>query len=224
MEEVEVEIVLEELPDVPRLVEGLAQFLGLEPHSLGMTSTFDRFVDTADLALLSKEQSLRVRQRLENMYSGGEFRLTYKTPLRRHERLFIRSEEKLKLADANVESVIAVLGAMTEGITGQRLVPMLNITELAREANLGPKGGRVNVSVDACTYSLPEAGSGTGAIALYSSTGGGASATEYVLEIESHGVDDATIERAADWALKQTGGRLAVQSKYARGMRMLGRL
>lgn len=210
MEEVEVEIVLEELPDVPRLVEGLAQFLELEPHSLGMTSTFDRFVDTADLALLSKEQSLRVRQRLENVYTGGEFRLTYKTPLRAHERLFVRNEEKLKLADANVDSVIAVLGAMTEGITGQRLQPMLTITELAREANLGPKGARVNLSVDACTYTLPDVE--------------GKTAQEYVLEIESHGVDDATIERAADWALKQTGGRLAVQSKYARGMRMLGRL
>lgn len=209
MEEVEVEIVLEALPDVPRLVEGLGQFLSLEPQTLGMTSTFDRFVDTADLALLSKEQSLRVRQRLENMYSGGEFRLTYKTPLRKHERLFIRNEEKLKLADTNVESVIAILGAMTEGITGQRLVPMLNITELAREANLGPKGARVNVSVDSCTYTLPDEEG---------------SAQEFILEIESHGVDDATIERAADWALKEVGGRLAVQSKYARGLRLLGKL
>jgi len=210
MEEVEVEIVLEQLPDVPRLVEGLAAYLGLEPQSLGMTSTFDRFVDTADLALLGKEQSLRVRQRLENMYSGGEFRLTYKTPLRKHERLFIRNEEKLKLADTNVESVIAVLGAMTEGITGHRLEPMLNITELAREANLGPKGGRVNVSIDTCTYSLPGQDK--------------PNAQEFILEIESHGVDDATIERAADWALQEVGGRLAVQSKYARGLRLLGRL
>jgi inorganic triphosphatase YgiF len=210
MEEVEVEIVLEKLPDVPRLVEGLSAFLGLEPQTLGMTSTFDRFVDTGDLALLSKEQSLRIRQRLENVYSGGEFRLTYKTPLRQHERLFIRNEEKLKLADANVESVIAVLGAMTEGITGHRLEPMLNITEIAREANLGPKGNRVNVSIDTATYALPDESAAT--------------AQEFVLEIESHGVDDATIERAADWALREVGGRLAVQSKYARGLRLLGRL
>jgi hypothetical protein len=210
MEEVEVEIVLEKLPDVPRLVEGLGAFLGLEPQSLGMTSTFDRFVDTADLALLSKEQSLRVRQRLENIYTGGEFRLTYKTPLRKHERLFVRNEEKLKLADTNVESVISVLGAMTEGITGHRLEPMLNITEVAREANLGPKGGRVNISIDTSTYSLPDQATPT--------------AQEFILEIESHGVDDETIVRAADWALKEFGGRQAVQSKYARGLRLLGRL
>jgi len=210
MEEVEVEIVLEALPDVPRLVEGLGQFLALEPQSLGMTSTFDRFLDTEDLALLSKDHSLRVRQKLENVYSGNEFRLTYKTPLRQHERLFIRNEEKVKLADTNIESVVGVLGALTEGITGERLVPMLNINELAREANLGPKGGRVNVSVDSCTYALP----GNEA----------ATAQEFVLEIESHGVDESTIERAADWALKETGGRLAVQSKYARGLRLLGRL
>jgi inorganic triphosphatase YgiF len=211
MEEIEVEIVLEALPDVPRLIEGLGQFLDLEPQSLGMTSTFDRFLDTDDMALLSKDQSLRVRQKLENVYSGNEFRLTYKTPLRPHERLFVRNEEKLKLADTDVESVMGVLGAMTEGITGQRLMPMLTITELAREANLGPKGRRVNVSVDSCTYSLPE-GQGSNTV------------QEYVLEIESHGVDETTIEKACDWALQQTGGRLAVQSKYARGLRLLGKL
>jgi inorganic triphosphatase YgiF len=210
MEEVEVEIVLEALPDVPKLVEGLSAFLGLETQSLGMTSTFDRFLDTSDLALLSKDQSLRVRQRLENVYTGGEFRLTYKTPLRPHERLFIRNEEKLKLADANVEAVVGVLGTMTEGITGHRLEPILTITELAREANIGPKGNRVNVSVDNCTYHLPDADNPT--------------AQEYVLELESHGVDEATIERACDWALSNIGGRLAVQSKYARGLRLLGKL
>ncbi|MDQ3023719.1 MAG: CYTH domain-containing protein, partial [bacterium] len=185
--------------------------LELETQSLGMTSTFDRFLDTHDLALLSKDQSLRVRQRLENMYSGGEFRLTYKTPLRPHERLFIRNEEKLKLADSNIDSVMGVMGAMTEGITGHRLVPLLTITELAREANLGSKGGRVNVSIDSCSYHLP-------------GDDNGPTAQEYVLELESHGVDEATIERALEWALKETGGRLAVQSKYARGLRLLGKL
>jgi hypothetical protein len=164
-----------------------------------------------------------VRQRLENVYTGGEFRLTYKTPLRPHERLFIRNEEKLKLADTNVEAVMGVLGAMTEGITGHRLEPILTITELAREANIGPKGNRVNVSIDNCTYHLPE-GSGAGATPAGAVTGGGAQATEYVLELESHGVDEATIERACDWALSNIGGRLAVQSKYARGLRLLGKL
>jgi inorganic triphosphatase YgiF len=210
MEEVEVEIVLEQLPDVPRFIEGLAAFLQLEPQSLGMTSTFDRLLDTEDMALLSKEQSLRVRQKVENVYAGNEFRLTYKSPLREHDTLFIRNEEKLKLADASFETVVEVLGAMTHGVTGHRLVPMLNINELAREANLGPKGGQVNVSLDTSTYSLPGDDAQT--------------AQEFVLELESHGVPDEVILRAAEWSLKELGGRLAKQSKYPRGLRLLGRL
>ena len=54
MEEIEIEIVLPSLPDVPREVEGLGQLLGLQPESLGMTSTYDRMLDTPDMALLSK--------------------------------------------------------------------------------------------------------------------------------------------------------------------------
>lgn len=209
MEEVEVEIVLERLPDVPRLVEGLGKFLGLEPASMGMTSTFDRLLDTDAHDFLVKEQSLRVRQKLENVYSGGEFRLTYKRPLRTHERLLIRDEEKLKLADTDIETVIQVLGAMAEGIAGHGLSSKLLINELAREANLGPRGERVNLSVDTTTYSLPDSD---------------VTAQEFVLEIESHGVDDDTILRACDWVLTEIGhGRVATQGKYARGLKLLGR-
>src|SRR6185503_13288837 len=99
MEEVEVEIVLPELPDVPRAVEGIGALLGLEPQSLGMTSTYDRMVDTSDMALLSKNSSLRVRQKLENVYAGSEFRLTYKYRTKDHDRLFVREEQKLRLTE-----------------------------------------------------------------------------------------------------------------------------
>src|SRR5438552_19186638 len=116
MEEVEVEIVLPELPDAPRAVEGLAEALGLAPESLGMTSTFDRMVDTPDLALLSKNCSLRVRQKLENVYAGNEIRLTYKRPVREHEKLFIRDEKKLRLTEPDYDAVLAMLSVVAEGV------------------------------------------------------------------------------------------------------------
>jgi hypothetical protein len=209
MQEIEVEIVLPEVPDMPRAVEGLGELLGLEPQSLGMTSTFDRMVDSDDLALLSKNCSLRVRQKLENVYAGNEFRLTYKYPLREDAKLFVRDEQKLRLTEPDYDAVLALLSHVCEGVAGHPMETQLVINELAREANLGPKGRRVNLSLDQCTYSLPQ---------------GPESAQEIVFEIESHGVSDDTILKAADWVMEKFGGRLAAQCKYARGMRLLGRL
>ncbi len=209
MEEIEVEIVLPELPDMPRAVEGLGALLGLAPESMGMTSTFDRMVDSDDLALLSKNCSLRVRQKLENVYAGNEFRLTYKYPLRDHEKLFIRDEQKLRLTEPDYESVLGLLSHVCEGVAGHHMETQLIIHELAREANVGPKGRRLNLSLDQCTYSLPD---------------GPESAPEIVFELESHGVSENVVLQAADWVLAQFGGRIAAQCKYARGMRLLGKL
>lgn len=209
MKEVELELVLTSLPDVPRLVEGLATHLGLEPQSLGMTSTIDRYVDTDDMVLLSQDHSLRMRQKLENMYVGNEVRLTYKYPLEEHGKLFIRRERKLTLAEPEYGRVMDVLSSLAAGVGGQELGEMLIIEELAREANVGPKGARVNISVDQCTYRLP---------------GKDKQAEEVVFEIESHGVDNDVILAAGDWVLSQAEGRIAKQAKYARGLRLLGEL
>jgi inorganic triphosphatase YgiF len=209
MEEVEVEIVLPELPDVPRAIEGIGALLGLEPQSLGMTSTYDRMVDTTDLALLSKNSSLRVRQKLENIYTGSEFRLTYKYRTKDHERLIIRDEQKLRLTEPDYEAVLEMLSHICEGVSGHPMETQLIINELAREANLGPKGQRLNVSVDQCSYSLPDSPETT---------------QEIVFELESHGCGPEAVLKAADWVLEKLGGRLATQGKYARGMRLLGRL
>jgi hypothetical protein len=208
--EIEIEIVLPEQPDVPRAVEGLAKYLGLQPESLGMTSTFDRLVDTEDMALLAKDHSLRVRQKLGNVYHGNEVRLTYKYPEREHERLMIRREKKLKLHEADFDSVLGVLSHLVDGVSGHKLTSMLNINELAREANIGPKGERLNISVDHCTYSLP--GRET------------KRAEEFVFELESHGVSEDIVLKAADWVVKELGGREAKQAKYPRGLRLLGKL
>jgi hypothetical protein len=209
MQEIEVEIVLPELPDMPRAVEGLGELLGLQPQSMGMTTTYDRMVDTDDLALLSKDCSLRVRQKLENVYAGNEFRLTYKYPMGEHERLFIRGEQKLRLTEPDFDGVLSMLSHICEGVAGHPMLTQLVINELAREANLGPKGQRLNLSLDQCTYSLPDAPE---------------TAEEIVFEIESHGVGEDAILKAADWVLAKYGGRLAAQGKYARGMRLLGKL
>lgn len=209
MEEVEVEIVLPALPDVPRAVEGIAALLGLEPQSLGMTGTYDRMLDTEDLALLSKDCSLRVRQKLENVYAGNEFRLTYKYPLKQHEKLFIRDEQKLRLTEPDYGAVLSLLSHFTHGVSGQVLSTQLAINEIAREANIGPKGARLRLSVDQCSYSLPDSSD---------------TAEEVVCELESHGIDEESLLKAADWVLAEYGGRIAAQCKYARGMRLLGRL
>jgi hypothetical protein len=210
VEEVEVEIILDSVPDVARLVDGLAAHLGLSAESKGMNSTFDRMVDTEDLALLSQDHSLRVRQKLDNLYAGNEFRLTYKYPLREHERLFIRAEEKMKLADPDYDAVLTMLSNVTWGVCGQRLKTQLHINELAQEANLGPKGSQVNLSIDQCTYSLP--GDPDRHVA------------EVVFEIESHGVGHDVILAASDWVRQQVGGREAARCKYSRGLQLMGKL
>lgn len=210
MEELEVEIILPKLPDVPRLVEGLAQYLRLEPESLGMTSTFDRMVDTEDLVLLSQEHSLRVRQKLDNIFRGNEIRLTYKHMLKPHERLFIRDERKLRLTEPEYEPVLKLFSNLALGVGGQPLMTAMELRELAREANLGPKGGRLNLSVDQVSYYHPGSEE--------------ASAEEIVVELESHGIGEDVVLAAADWVLKEIGGREAAQPKYGRGLRQLGRL
>jgi hypothetical protein len=105
--------------------------------------------------------------------------------------------------------VLDVLSSLAIGVGGQELAEMLIIEELAREANLGPKGSRVNISVDQCIYRLP---------------GKDKEAEEVVFEIESHGVDNDVILAAGDWVLSQAEGRIARQPKYARGLRKLGEL
>lgn len=210
MEEVEVEIVLDTVPDVQRIVDGLADHLGLTPELKGMTSTFDRMLDTEDFALLSQDHSLRVRQKLGNIYTGNEFRLTYKYPLREHERLFIRAEEKMKLADPDYDAVLSMLSNITWGVSGQRLKTQVHINELANEVNLGPRGKQVNLSIDQCTYTLADDPQ--------------RSAGEVVFEIESHGVGHDIILAASDWVMEQIGGREAARCKYSRALQLLGRL
>ncbi len=209
MEEVELEIVLNSLPDVPQAVEGLAGFLKLKPESLGMTSTHDRFVDTDDMVLLSQEHSLRVRQKVENVFAGNQVRLTYKFPLEQHPKLFIRRERKLTLIEPDYERVLAVLSSLAQGVGGQELTTVMLVDELAREANLGAKGAQLNVSVDQCSYSLPD---------------GSRRAEEVVFELESHGISRERVLEAGEWVLNNIGGRIAKQPKYARGLRLLGQL
>ena len=210
MEELEVEIILPQAPEVPQLVEGLGKLLKLAVHDRGMTSTFDRMLDTDDYALLAQDHSLRVRQKLDNVYAGHGIRLTYKYPLRHHERLFIRNELKVKLAEPDYDQVQSMLSALAGGLSRQKLGTALHIRELANEAYLGEKGARVSLSLDQCTYSLPDQDDG--------------GPVEYVCEIESHGVSEEQILKASDWVLAKLGGREAKESKYARGLRLLGRL
>jgi inorganic triphosphatase YgiF len=213
VEEIEVELVLPKLPEPARVMAGLAELFGLEHFSRGMTSTLDRMLDSDDFALLAQGHSLRVRQKLDNVYSGNEYRLTYKCPLREHERLFIRAEHKLKLAEPDFDAVLTMLNSISSGLAGERLLPALHISELAHESYIGPKGGRVSVSLDQCHYSLP----GSGAEA-------GEGTREIVLELEAQGVEEERILAASDWVASELGGREAAESKYARGLRLLGRL
>lgn len=209
MEEREIEIVLESSPEPHELLEGLARHLELPLQSLGMSTTYDRMVDTSDMALLAIDHSLRVRQKLGNVYSGNEFRLTYKQPLQSHDVLFIRDERKLKLTEPDFDSVLDFLGSLTESLVNQKMATILEINELAREANMGTNDNVLNVSLDSCSYSLPQ---------------GGDLASEFVLELESHGVADDVLLKAAEWVTANYGGRVAAEGKYARGLRLLGQL
>jgi inorganic triphosphatase YgiF len=209
VEELEVEIILPAAPETAEMLPALSKLLGLPLHQRGMTSTFDRMLDTEDFALLAKAHTLRVRQKLDNVYAGNEIRLTYKYPLRQHDRLFIRAEHKLKLVEPEYSEVERVLNALAGGLSGQKLHTALHIRELASEAYLGEKGARVSVSFDQCSYSLPDHDDGP---------------QEFVLELESHGVGEDIILKAADWVISELGGREAAQGKYARGLRLLGKL
>lgn len=192
------------------MVEDLSKFLGMPPESLGMTSTIDRFLDTGDLALLSKEHSLRVRQKLDNMYGGDSHRLTYKFPISEHNRLFIREELKTTLSEPDFDAVVAVFSGLADGLAETALEPTLVVQELAREANLGERGAQLNLSIDRCSYCLPGLDDRC--------------VEEFVFELESHGVDDEVVLKASDWVLKNIGGREAAQPKYGRGLRLLGKL
>lgn len=212
MREVEAAFVVEQFY-FKNYVRSLANFLELpmEDPSIGLTKTTDFFLDTPEWTLLEKRKSLRVREKYYADNAKYELRLTFKRELEKHAKLMIREEIKAKFKQGNLASVIELLNELYSAlIDGHCLVPKITVDEIAQEVDFGEPGKKINVSFDRVVYIDPNNHE--------------RHKIEYLLELESHGMDEETLLKAVDWTHKYTGSIPNIEGKYARGLRLLNLL
>jgi hypothetical protein len=206
MIEVEAEIALAAI-NFEEYAGALAAKFDLPARDYGLTKVLDVFLDTPDLVLLKSGCSLRVRQKLEAIYSGGEYRLTFKRPVGRHPRLFVREETKVKLMEHDLAAVIEFASEFGCGLAGTGMANQLVIDELSYEREVGPEDSHLHLSYDRVSYLHPATQE-----PLHQ---------EHALEIEEHGKPSALIIEALDWTLDTFGFEVHRTPKYERGMTYL---
>lgn len=212
MREVEAAFVVEQFY-FKNYVHSLANFLELpfEDPVIGLTKTTDFFLDTLAWTLLEKHNSLRVREKYYADVTRYELRLTFKRELEKHAKLMIREEIKAKFKQGNLASVIELLNELYAAlIDNMYLVPKLTVDEIAQEIDFGEPGKKINISFDRVVYIDPKNPDNH--------------KIEYLLELESHGMDEDTLLKAVDWTHKYTGAIPNVEGKYVRGLRLLNLL
>lgn len=203
MIEVEAEIALATI-NFEEYAGSLAAKFNLPARDYGLTKVLDVFLDTPDHALLANGCSLRVRQKLEAIYSGGEYRLTFKRPVGRHPRLFVREETKVKLMEHDLAAVIEFSSEFGLGLAGKGMASHLVIDELSYEREVGAEDSHLHLSYDRVSYLHPVTQEPL--------------SQEHILEIEAHGSPSKLILEALEWTLDTFGGEVHKSSKYERGM------
>lgn len=205
MREVEVELIAKSI-DFKPFMEELSGHLGLPLIDWNDGKTSDHYLDTRGKKLLSNKSSLRLR---EKWFEGRkpELRLTFKFPLEEHNVLMIRDEVRMRLLETDWKYVVSFMQYIGIAFAGDTLSTQLLIDEYYQEVSLGVPECHLDISYDHVAYISPQNPE------LH--------IDEYVIEFEDHGVGNAIVLAAYQFASAKFGYVADTRGKYRRGLELL---
>lgn len=211
MLEQEVIFIIKENIYYRHLYTDLAQSFSLPmiQEHLKPVRVLDRYFDTKDLDFLKNEMSFRVRERRFLTGRDSQGRLALKTihPDNEKTRLTFLREERRLILDGwhlnNISEFFEMFGQMT---VGKPLGALIAVEELSDEIQLGDGKEHFHLSFDKVNYIDEQ---------TYNYK------TEYIVEVEGHGVPVAMLEEIGGYLLEKWPLEHIKESKYVRGMRLL---
>ncbi len=206
MKEVEVEFPSANI-DAGQAAGFLSQKLNLTMIPHGLTHSRDIFVDTKSFGLLHRGFTFRLRQKLDNIYSGEGTRLTFKYPLEEMPDLLVREELKMKASVREFGEVIQFLSGMSFAIFKEPAQITLAVEETSREFDLGQSGRMLRVAYDAVKFKDPADAKRVHAVNY--------------LEIEDHGVGLDVLLQAKSAIEEYYSLSPSTEGKYRFGLKAL---
>ncbi|MEO2003658.1 MAG: CYTH domain-containing protein [Candidatus Poribacteria bacterium] len=169
----------------------------------------DTYYDTEDGALLRDGWSLRLREKggvslatFKGPFIGAHARVELEEPLTKRQASALRTG---RLDDVDSAPVMAAVKHLGHG----RVTARLRVDNIREAWYVHADGGTLKVCFDHVDYRV-----GTGE--------DGASAREYELELELQDGAESVLQKAADALAAQYGLQRRSQSKYERGVELLG--
>jgi len=211
MLEMEIIFLIKENIYYRRLYQDLAQSFSLDlvQEHLKPVRVLDRYFDTPDLKFLRRGASFRVRERRFLTGQEPEGRLAIKTVHPDNDKTklaLLREERRLILDGWKLQKINEFFEMFGEMINGEPLKSIIAVEELSEEIQLGEGDEHFHLSFDKVTY-IDEV--------TYNHQ------TEYILEIESHGVPIVILEDIGEYLMEKWPLEHTKENKYLRGMRFL---
>ena len=214
MIEAEVVFVIQENIYYRRLYQDLAESFSLPmiQENLKPVRVLDRYFDTDDYTFLKAGSSFRVRERKFLTGRDSQGRLAIKTihPDNDKAKLaLLREERRLILEGWHLKKINHFFEMFGGMLVGKPLQAIIAVEELSEEIQLGQGTEHFHISFDKVNY-IDEN--------TYDYK------TEYILEVEAHGVPIAMLEEIGGYLLEKWPLEHTKQNKYQRGMEHLNLL
>ena len=211
MLEAEVIFIIKEHLYYRHVFQDLAQSFSLpmKQEHLKPVRVLDRYFDTPDLHFLNTETSFRVRERRFLTGREPEGRLAIKTihPDNDKTKLtLLREERRLILEGWHLKKINQFFEMFGDMLAGKSLSAIIAVEELSEEIQLGTGEEHFHLSFDKVNYIDEE---------TYNHE------TEYILEVEGHGIPIAMLEEIGGYLLEKWPLEHTRENKYRRGVRML---
>lgn len=190
-----------------KLADDISSEFKLEAGHLKATKTLDRFFDTDDQDIKRVGGQIRLRQKLDNIYQGNEYRITLKNKIEDDPLLFKREERRLKVFEKDFGRVYGFLTAYSRLLTGKDVYIQLLIDTSSQEIQLGPAEAHLHLDYDLVVYIDPSDED------RYH--------IEYILEVETHGCPEEGLRDVVKWIMKTHKVGVNPEPKYPRGLQFL---
>lgn len=212
MLESEVIFIIKENIYYRHLYQDLAESFSLPmiQEHLKPVRVLDRYFDTPDFQFLNSGASFRVRERRYLTGRNSQGRLAIKTihPDNEKTKLALMREERRLILDGwHLDKINDFHELFGEMLIGKPLNAIIAVEELSEEIQLGQGAEHFHLSFDKVNYIDED---------TYNHK------TEYILEVESHGVPIATLEEIGGYLLEKWPLEHTKENKYSRGMKQLG--
>jgi hypothetical protein len=212
MLEAEVVFFIQENIYYRRLYQDLAESFSLPTiqDNLKPVRVLDRYFDTDGLEFLRAGSSFRVRERKFLTGRDSQGRLAIKTIHPDNEKTklaLLREERRLILEGWRLSSINEFFEMLGNMMLGKPLKAIIAIEELSEEIQLGQGAEHFHLSFDKVSYINEE---------TYEYK------TEFILEVEGHGVPIPMLEEIGGYLLEKWPLKHTKQNKYQRGMELLG--